>query len=171
MNDFSLTTPGLLFPAISLLMLAYTNRFLHLAALIRSLHARYQDQHEAVVREQIDALRVRVALIRNMQAAGVAGLLCCVACMGALFAGWQAIGKAAFGLGLVLMMLSLALSLREIQLSTNALSLLLADLDDPDEGNSRRPKFLMSKRPRTRAEREARAAEIVEEEEEFASRT
>ncbi len=130
MHEFSLTTPALLFPAISLLMLAYTNRFLALAALIRSLHARYQDSREPMLREQIHALRLRVGLIRNMQALGISSLFCCMGCMMALFVGWQGVGKAAFGLGLALMMSSLALSLREIQLSVNALNLVLRDLDE-----------------------------------------
>ena len=130
MNEFSLATPSLLFPAISLLMLAYTNRFLALASLIRSLHARWEDSHEPLLRDQIEALRRRVALIRNMQALGISGLLCCVACMLALFAGLQQLGKVAFALGLGLLMASLAISLHEILLSVNALNLLLHDLDD-----------------------------------------
>lgn len=128
MKEFSLTTPALLFPAISLLMLAYTNRFLALAALIRSLHARYQDSREPIVREQIGALRVRVGLIRNMQALAISSIFCCMACMLALFLGLLGLGKLFFALGLVLMMSSLALSLREIQLSVNALNLQLSDL-------------------------------------------
>jgi hypothetical protein len=41
MNQLSLTTPALLFSAISLLLLAYTNRFLAYASVVRNLHARY----------------------------------------------------------------------------------------------------------------------------------
>jgi hypothetical protein len=37
--ELPITTPALLFPAISLLMISYTARFLHLANLARSLHA------------------------------------------------------------------------------------------------------------------------------------
>lgn len=121
---------ALLFSAISLLMLAYTNRFLALASLIRSLHTRYQDSHEPLLREQIHALRLRVGLIRSRQSLGISSLFCCMTWMLALFLGWPQVGKAAFGLGLVLMMSSLALSLREIQLSVNALNLVLHDLDE-----------------------------------------
>lgn len=39
--DITFNTPALLFPAISLVMLAYTNRFLALATLVRALHAEY----------------------------------------------------------------------------------------------------------------------------------
>ena len=132
MNEFSLTTPALLFPAISLLMLAYTNRFLALASLIRSLHARYQSSHEPILREQIEALRLRVHLIRNMQSLAISSIFCCMACMLALFLGLLNLGKMFFALGLVLMMSSLALSLREIQLSVNALNLVLQDIDESE---------------------------------------
>lgn len=125
---------ALLFSAISLLMLAYTNRFLALASLIRSLHTRYKDSHEPLLREQIHALRLHAELIRSRQSLGISSLgisslFCCMTWMLALFLGWPQVGKAAFGLGLVLMMSSLALSLREIQLSVNALNLVLHDLD------------------------------------------
>jgi hypothetical protein len=123
-----------LFPAISLLLLAYTNRFLALASLIRSLHARYKDTREPLVREQIERLRERVGLIRNMQMLGVSSLFCCVLTMLLLFAGRPAEGKAAFGLALLLLMSSLALSVREIQLSVNALNLQLSDLDQNADG-------------------------------------
>ena len=69
--SLELTTPALLFPAISLLLLAYTNRFLTLAALIRELHGRYPKGHEDTVLGQIINLRTRVRLIRAMQALGV----------------------------------------------------------------------------------------------------
>ena len=128
--EINLSTPALLFPAISLLLLAYTNRFLALAALIRSLHERYQRDHDAQSVRQIGALRHRVALIRSMQQLGVGSLLLCVFCMFALFAGWELAGKALFGASLILMMLSLAVSLREIQLSVNALNIQLSNLEE-----------------------------------------
>ena len=130
--EVTLTTPGLLFPAISLLMLAYTNRFLALASLIRSLHARYLDEHDSNLREQIAALHLRVRLIRNMQALGISALLVDVAAMFLIFMGQNALGQFVFGCSLLLLMLSLTFSLREIQLSTNALQLLLADMESED---------------------------------------
>ncbi len=130
--DINLATPALLFPAVSLLLLAYTNRFLGLASLIRGLAARYEQSHERLLMRQIDNLRHRLKLIRSMQAFGVASIFGCVACMFALFAGNQSIGKVLFGASLVLLMISLALSFREIQLSTNALNIQLATLEqDP----------------------------------------
>ncbi len=127
--DIDLTTPALLFPAISLLLLAYTNRFLALAALIRDLHASYKEQPDEIIYRQIDNLRYRVVLIKQMQVYGVASLLFCVICMFVLFAGWIQAGKLIFGISLVLMMVSLGLSLREVQISVGALNLRLSDLE------------------------------------------
>lgn len=127
--DIDLTTPALLFPAISLLLLAYTNRFLALAALIRDLHASYKKQPDEIIYRQIDNLRYRVVLIKQMQVYGVASLLFCVICMFVLFAGWIQAGKLIFGLSLVLMLVSLGLSLREVQVSVGALNLRLSDLE------------------------------------------
>lgn len=134
--DITLTTPALLFPTVSLLLLAYTNRFLGLAALIRDLYAQYKDTPDERIVRQIENLRRRVNLIRNMQALGVSSMLLCVVCMGVLFAGWQLAGKVIFVISLALLTLSLSLSLREIQISVNALNLVLSDLEDE---NRRKP--------------------------------
>lgn len=130
--NIDLSTPALLFPAISLLLLAFTNRFVTLANLIRVLHARYKAEGDKLIPGQIANLRYRVNLIKHMQGFGVASLLSCVVCMFVLFAGWQEIGKYIFGISLILMMISLGLSLREIQVSVDALNLRLRDLE---EGN------------------------------------
>lgn len=127
--EINITTPALLFPAISLLLLAFTNRFLSLAALIRDLHARYKQNPDAVLLGQIDNLRYRVKLIQHMQAYGVLSLLFCVLCMFVLFAGWALAGKLLFALSLILMMVSLGVSVREIQVSVGALDLHLRDLE------------------------------------------
>jgi hypothetical protein len=127
--DIDVTTPALLFPAISLLLLAYTNRFLTLAKLIRDLHARYKIEPDEMIYKQIGNLRYRVMLIKQMQAFGVASLLFCVVCMFVLFAGWMPAGKIIFGISLVLMMVSLLLSFREVQVSVVALNLTLSDLE------------------------------------------
>jgi hypothetical protein len=124
-----LTTPALLFPAISLLLLAYTNRFLALAALIRGLQARYEANPEAVIVAQIGNLRYRVRLIQQMQAFGVLSLFGCVVCMFALFGGMLVLGNYLFGVSLVLMLVSLGLSVREIQVSVIALNLHLQNLE------------------------------------------
>jgi len=130
--ELTLTTPALLFPAISLLLLAYTNRFLTLAALMRELYAQYKAQPNPRIKGQLANLRYRIVIIRNMQAAGVASFFFCVLCMFVLFAGQRVLGTWLFGTSLVLLLISLGLSLREIQVSIDALTLQLADLDEPD---------------------------------------
>lgn len=128
--DLPLTTPALLFPAISLLLLAYTNRFLTLAGLVRSLRDRYETKHEDHVRSQIANLRYRLKLIRNMQVFGVSSFFLCVLSMILLYMGQNAPGAIVFGAALILLLLSLGLSLREVQISIDALTLELQDIDD-----------------------------------------
>jgi hypothetical protein len=128
--EMTLTTPALLFPALSLLLLAYTNRFLALANLIRTLHQQYQVQPDTRVLAQIANLRYRVRLIRNMQTFGVMSLFLCVFCMFLLFMGLTQLGELVFGMSLLLLIISLALSLREVYVSVDALSLQLADLQE-----------------------------------------
>ncbi|MBC7876380.1 MAG: DUF2721 domain-containing protein [Anaerolineales bacterium] len=131
--DITLTTPALLFPTVSLLMLAYTNRFLTLASIIRNLHARYENDDDEILLGQIANLRYRIHLIRNMQIAGVLSLLFCVVSMFALFAGWLMGGQWSFAIALILMIVSLGLSLRELQVSVGALDLLLTDLEQHEK--------------------------------------
>lgn len=130
--EFTLTTPALLFPAISLLLLAYTNRFLAIATLVRSLHANYQHQPNKNIMGQIKNLRMRLKLIRAMQAVGSTGLLMCVLCMFLLFYEQIWLGKLAFGVGLLMLMISLTLSVWEIQISVRALNIQLSNLEEPE---------------------------------------
>ncbi len=131
--DINLTTPALLFPAVSLIMLAYTNRFLGLAKVIRNLRDRYDTKHDPVIQKQIESLRRRIILIRNMQALGASSLLGCMLCMLVLFVGWVEVGKVVFGVSLVLMAISLIISLREIHISVIALELNLSDMQATNE--------------------------------------
>ena len=127
--DINLTTPSLLFPAITLLMLAYTNRYLGLANTIRNLHKDYlvdRSQHHLA---QIHNMRVRIRLIKEMQIYGVLSLLLCMVCMFLLFAGWILAGKIVFVVSLVLMIGSLGISLVEIHMSIGALDILLKDIE------------------------------------------
>jgi hypothetical protein len=128
--ELTLTTPALLFPAISLLLLAYTNRFLTLASLIRELHRSYKTNPEDVIIAQISNLRYRIVLIRNMQIYGVASFFGCVLCMFLVFFGLELAGKYVFGGSLILLMISLGLSLREVQVSVVALSHRLSDIEN-----------------------------------------
>ena len=128
--EINLTTPALLFPAISLLLLAYTNRFLTIATLIRSLHSKYKEEPDKLIWGQIKNLRLRVKLIRNMQAAGVLSLLLCVVCMFVIFAGNLPLAEAIFGVSLILLIVSLAISAWEIQISVRALNIQLSDIEE-----------------------------------------
>jgi hypothetical protein len=127
--DISLTTPALLFPAISLLLLAYTNRFLALTSVTRNLHASYRASQETGYLAQIRNLRKRIRLIRDMQFFGVLSILLCTVCMLLVYVEWQVWAKGVFAGSLVCMMLSLSLSLWEIMLSGRALDLHLQDLE------------------------------------------
>ena len=129
-STLTLGTPALLFPAISLLLLAYTNRFVTLANLIRNLHDKYKLDPNAILKGQIANLRYRVELIKHMQASGISSLLFCVLCMFLLFAGWIEAAKWIFGFSLLLMISSLGLSLVEIWISVRAINLHLSDLRD-----------------------------------------
>jgi Protein of unknown function (DUF2721) len=128
--EITLGTPALLFPAVSLLLLAYTNRFVTLANLIRNLHDKYKSDPNAILMGQIQNLRTRVELIKHMQAAGISSLFFCVVCMFTLFAGWITAGKVLFAISLLLMLASLGLSLVEIWISVRALNLHISDLEN-----------------------------------------
>ena len=129
----TLATPALLFSAISLLMLAFTNRFLALAALVRNLHAAYKERPDELLIGQIRNLRTRLDLIRWMQIFGIASLLLCVFSMFLIYVGCEsAPPRSVFGLALVLMIVSLALSIWEIQISVRALNLHLSDIERAD---------------------------------------
>ena len=54
-----------------------------------------------------------------------------------LFQGWEWAGKMTFGVSLVLMMLSLAISAWEIQISVRALDVQLQDMEGAGKGNTR----------------------------------
>ncbi len=108
----TITTPALLFPAISLIMLAYTNRFLALAALVRSLHAKYLANNQSgVINGQIQNLRYRLRLIKYMQAYGVLSFVSCVICMFFIFMEWTFWAEILFGTSLVFFTISLIISL------------------------------------------------------------
>ena len=127
--EITFTTPALLFPALSLLMLAFTNRFLGLATVIRALHLNYKASPDPVYLKQIHNLRTRIRLIRNMQFFGVLSILLCTICMFLLFLNYKFAGEMTFAASLVLMIISLLVSLREIQMSVGALDVQLKDLE------------------------------------------
>jgi hypothetical protein len=134
MNELSINTPALLFPAITLLMLAYTNRFLALASLVRKLHDEYTKDEDKLLRRQIKSLRGRISLIRNMQATGVLSFLLCIVCIYLIFQNHQNAAKVVFAASLLSLLLSLIFSLIEIFRSTKAIDLQLSDMEIK-EGN------------------------------------
>lgn len=127
--ELDIQTPALLFPAVSLLMLAYTNKFLAIANLIRKLYSDYEKNQHISLIAQISNLRRRLMLIRWMQVGGVASILCCVITMFLIYGGFQMWAKVLFAISLLLMITSLVLSLIELFLSAGALRLLLRDLE------------------------------------------
>jgi len=139
MNQLTLTTPALLFSAISLLLLAYTNRFLAYATVVRNLHARYQENQSkaepgetnpnVIIVGQIQNLRKRLLLTRTMQLLGIGSLLLCVLCMFLVYIDQQLVAEIIFGIALVMLIISLGVSVREIQISVKALDLHLGDME------------------------------------------
>ncbi len=124
-----LTTPALLFPAISLLLLAYTNRFLVLAQLIRKLKEMDSEEDHALIARQLGMLRKRILLTKRMQSFGVLSFFLCTVSMFLLFLHLEVAGIIAFGISLVLLSLSLLYSLYEIQISTNAINVELENFE------------------------------------------
>jgi len=126
--ELTLTTPALLFPTVSLILLAYTNRFLAMATLIRKLADDYNTREDKRVADQIRNLKIRLRLIRDMQLYSIISLFLSVLCMFFLFNGQEAIAKYIFGIALISLMVSLGLSVREIYISTRALSIQLSNI-------------------------------------------
>lgn len=124
----NLTTPALLFPAISLLLLAYTNRFLTLAQVIRQLN-NAEDRGADLVQQQLPGLKRRIALTQYMQAFGVLSFLLCALSMLSLFLGAEAPGNWLFGISILSLALSLVMSLIEVVISNEALSLVVKNLE------------------------------------------
>lgn len=131
-----ISTPALLFPAISLLLLAYTNRFLGLASVVRALHQNYKNSGDPALPAQIHNLRKRIRLIRDMQLCGVLSIFLCTGSMFCLFNQWPQIGHWVFTFSLFFMLASLALSLWEIAISVRALDMHLRDMEEDCEKNS-----------------------------------
>jgi hypothetical protein len=134
--EITFNTPALLFPAISLLLLAYTNRFLALANLVRTLHDEYKraEPNPMLVR-QIHSLRRRLRLVRYMQTLGVFSFLCCVVCMYSIYMEWSIVARYVFATSLLSLLVSLVISLIEITQSTKALELELSDIEELKDSN------------------------------------
>ena len=130
--EMSLTTPSLLFPAISLILLAYTNRFLTLTGVIRQLSTMPKDRRTDIYRRQVENFRVRLKVIRLMQAMGVLSFVVCTLSLFALFLQRLFVGQIFFGVSLVFLLISLLCSLYEVHISTKAIDLEMEHMFDSD---------------------------------------
>ena len=128
--NLQIETPALLFSATSLILLAYTNRFLTIAQIVRGLKKTYDQDHSKSILLQIKNLNLRLSLIRYMQLFGVLCLFLSVFAMLVLFLGNQLIGIYLFSSSMLCLLISLGLSFWEISISVNALRLHLGDLID-----------------------------------------
>ena len=128
--ELTITTPALFFSAISLLMLAFTNRFLALANLIRTLHGQYTSAPEEIILNQIRNIRKRLYLIKQTQIIGISSLLLCVLCMFLIYINITLFAQIVFGIAMILLIISLLLSIWEIQISVKALDIRLSDMEE-----------------------------------------
>ncbi len=128
MQELTLTTPSLLFSAVSLILLAYTNRFISYASLVRTLKEKHQQTHDPKDVAQIANLRKRLYLTRTMQILGLLSLLFCVVSMFFIYISWHIRAAWIFGIGLLLLAASLCVCIWEINISVNALEIHLQDM-------------------------------------------
>ena len=134
--ELTFNTPALLFPAISLLLLAYTNRFVALANLVRRLHDEYKrgEKGQGLI-YQIKSLRRRLNLVRYMQGLGVFSFVCCVATMYCIYNGWPLMAEFIFAVSLLSLLASLIISLIEIIQSTKAIEVEQSDIEELEKTN------------------------------------
>lgn len=126
--NLQIETPALLFSATSLILLAYTNRFLTIAQIVRSLKKNYDENHNKSILIEIKNLNLRLTLIRAMQLFGVLSLFLSVFAMLLLYLEWMLAGIYLFGASLLCLLISLGISFWEISISVTALRVHLKDL-------------------------------------------
>ncbi len=136
MEELTLTTPALLFSAVSLILLAYTNRFLSYAQLVRQLRDRYMENPSNITVAQIENLRKRLNLTRTMQGLGISSLFLCVVSMFLIYIGLEHVSAYVFGVALLLLIASLGVSFREIQISTRSLEIYLSVMEEQKKAQS-----------------------------------
>ena len=127
--ELNLSIPALLFPAISLTMLAYNARYLAIAALIRQLHKQFEEPSAPPLKKQINQLRIRLGIIKNMQATAIVSFLLAAVTMFLIYVEMRVWANIIFGISLIFLMISLVLSLLEVQLSTKALGIQLKNME------------------------------------------
>lgn len=129
MEELTLITPSVLFSAVSLILLAFTNRFLAYTALVRNLKDKYLQDKSSVTILQIENLKKRLKLTRLMQLFGTSSLLLCVVTMFLIYVGHQHSAVIVFGIAMLLLILSLSLSVWEINISSNSIKIHLSDME------------------------------------------
>ena len=129
MEELTLITPTFLFSAVSLILLAYTNRFLAYTSLVRNLKVKYMENKSSVTKAEIENLKKRLKLTRLMQLYGVASLLLCVATMFLIYIGLQTVSAVIFAVALLFLIISLALSVWEINISSKSFQIHLSDME------------------------------------------
>ena len=129
---------GVLFPAIPLMMVNFGNRYTVLANLIRHLH-------DEVIRDsvsptdaerfllQISRLRDRLRLIGLIQTCAAVAFILALAAMIAAYFDENAVASIMFLTSITLLMASMALFTREIQIANTALDVHLSDLETHQE--------------------------------------
>ena len=130
MTHFPIHTPIILFPALSLILLAYTEKFLQLGRLLRKIKAQHEAHNAPHLHEQILNLRKRLYLIRNMQAFGTGSFFLCLTSIFFTFSSFHQIAGYTFWFSMILMMIALALAFLEVRLSSAALKLALDEVGD-----------------------------------------
>lgn len=128
--EFTIQTPTLLFSAISLLMLAYTNRFVVIANLIRELYAIHTANPSDITASQLKNLRKRMRIIRNMQVFGAFSFFFSVLSLLFIFLQSVLIAELLFGASLIALLMSLVLLIMELNISVHALNIQLKDFKD-----------------------------------------
>ena len=131
MMQIDLQTPSLVFSATSLLMLAYTNRFLTIAGLVRDLVNRHETNSEdPTILSQIANLQIRLKWIRLMQLWGAVSFITAITSM--FLQMFQnipnTIATLVFILSLIAMLISLSYLIKELLLSNDALTYQLETL-------------------------------------------
>lgn len=130
--DFTFSTPAVVFSATSLLMLAYTNRFLTLSELTRNLYNRYKDSNgkDNSAKGQIDNLKLRLKVIRWMQIFGAVSFSLSVVSMLAMVFINYTVSLSIFIISLFCLLVSLGLLVYELQISVKAITIQLNEMKE-----------------------------------------
>ena len=128
--ELTLNTPAILFPTISLLLLAYTNRFISIGNRLRTLHDRYTSTQTDGLLKQISIFKRRIKMIRDLQLVGIGSLFFCVLAMLLIFENYMDAAKIVFTASLVMLLASFSIAAFEIIISTHAMNIQLQDIEE-----------------------------------------